>query len=214
MILQDQTVICIKTDEETWDLFNDNYYIKELPKRQQLQLLKEGLLGHIFDINVASQFRKVEHYKSISLWATHMMALSKFVKEETTDWLVVIENQVNLEQIHEPERGFTILAQNAAAYIVDRHTAEIIIDNSLIYYDTFLKTIKDLNGLGLITIHETKTPFSKLQKNKLYFYLPFILVLLFALIVLFSPLYSILTKGLVGFAKMTGTEEAMMSGKG
>ena len=66
MNLQDETVMCIKTNEETWDLFNDNYYIKELPKRQLLPLLKEGLLGHIFDVNVAPQLRKPEYYKSIS----------------------------------------------------------------------------------------------------------------------------------------------------
>ena len=120
MIIQDNTVICIKTSEELWDLFNDNYYIKEIPKRQQLVILNEGLLGHIFDVNVAPQFRKPEYYKSISLWATHMMALTKFVKEETQTWLLVIENTIDLGFIQEPKKGLTILAPSASAYIVDR----------------------------------------------------------------------------------------------
>ena len=168
MILQDNTVICIKTNEETWDLFNSNYYVKEIPKRKQLLLLKEGIMGHIFDINVVPQFRKPEYYKSISFWASHIMALTSFVKEETSEWLLVIESDVDLGYIHEPEKGFTLLSSDARSYIVDRDTANIIINNSLVYYDSFLQTVKDMGALHLIEYREATILFPLHKKNLIF----------------------------------------------
>ena len=209
MIIQDQTVICIKTNDEAYDIFNDNYYVKELPKRQIIPLFKEGLLGHIFDTNVAPEFRKPEYYKSISSWATHMMAISKYVNEEKNDWLLVIENQVDLGNINEPKKGITLLAPNSSAYIVDRETATKIVENSVIYYDSFLNMLQDMKNLDLINLNEDIV-FTEIKENLFYKYLPFILLLLFAFM-LFGPLYSIFSKSFIGLTKMSGTEETSIS---
>ena len=130
MILQNETVICIKTNEEAWDLFNDNYYIKELPKRIVLPLLEEGLMGHKFDTNVTPTHRKPEFFKDISSWATHMMALGRFVEEHSTTWLLVIESQQDLGFVPTPKKGLTLFGKS---YIIDRDTAKKILNNSRIY---------------------------------------------------------------------------------
>ena len=138
MILQNETVICIKTNEETWDQFNNNYYIKELPKRILLPLLEEGLLGYRFDTNVYPSYRKSEYYKDISNWATHIMTLSRFLQEYNSEWLLVVESQIDLGFITtNPKKGITLLGPGASVYLVDRSTAKKIIENSNIYYTSF-----------------------------------------------------------------------------
>jgi hypothetical protein len=190
-------------------MFNNNYYVKELPKRQIIPLFKEGLLGHIFDTNVAPEFRKPEYYKSISLWATHMMAISKYVNEEKNDWLLVIESQVDLGHINQPKKGITLLAPDSSAYIVDRETATKIVENSVIYYDSFLNMLQHMKNLDLINVNEDIV-FTEIKTNLFHKYLPFILLILFA-ISLFGPIYSIFSKSLVGLTKMSGTEEPSIS---
>ena len=170
-------------------------------------MLEDGILGHRFDTNVYPLYRNQHHYKDISRWATHSVAIARFVEEHKSDWLLVIESQIELSVLPELVDGLTLLGPDISAYIVDRTTAQIIVDNSLIYYAPFPTVIADLQKLDLIKVNESRI-LQTIKKPPNVFLL--ILILLF--IILAYPLYSLCAKGFVSLTKMFGTVESVANG--
>lgn len=209
MELQNQTVFCIKIQNDLWDSFNTNVNIKSLPKRIDISLLEEGILGHQFDTKVEPSKRNPKFYKDIANWATHLFCLGKFLKEHDTEWLLVIESTIDLEVIDKAKPGITLFDERAKSYLIDRTTAQSVVDNSLIYYDSFRNTLEDLKNLELININNS-TQFKKIGQNPFYIYLPFILLFI-ASILIIAPFYSELTKNFIRLTKMARSKETMVS---
>jgi hypothetical protein len=195
-------VMCIKINDETWDIFNENTVIKGFPKRIDIQLFKEGLLGTRFDINVEPSKRNPKYYKEISRWATHLLCLGKFLKESDKQRLFVVESDLNVEYIpNEVKTGLLLFDNSAKSYSIDRPTAQTILDNSIIYYTPFLQLLEDLERLKLIKIEKTSN-FNKIQT---FSYIPLILLSLFFILfilLIFYPFYSTISKRLVGLTKV------------
>jgi hypothetical protein len=84
---------------------------------------------------------------------------------------------------------------------MDRETAQIILDNSLIYYTPLPQLLEDLKKLNLIKIEKA------LQLNKIqtFNYIPillFFLFLIFFILLIFYPFYSPFAKRLIGLTKV------------
>ena len=208
MDLQNNTVFCIKTKDGDWDTFNSNPLIKALPKRVDITEFEEGLLGHQFDTNVEPSKRNPQNYKMAAEWATHIFCLGKFIKEYDTDWLLIIDSDLNLEALPEFEEGITLFNDDAKSYLVDRKTAQIILDNALIYYTPYKNMLEDLRILELIHIHNGPN-FSVIKPFFFYEYFPFILFLLI-LLLLICPFYGIITESLISLTKMARPKEPAM----
>jgi hypothetical protein len=205
----DLEVICIKTNDESWDTFNENTVIKGFPKRIDIHLFKEGLLGTRFDTNVEPSKRYPKFYKDISRWATHLFCIGKFVKESEKQYLFVCESDLNVEEIQVANKTVVSYDERARAYSIDRETARVIIENSLIYYTPFPKLLEDLEKLNLIKIE--KTPyFNKIQT---FSYIPvvlFVLFLIFFILLIFYPFYIPYTKRLIGLAEVLNFDKSSL----
>lgn len=210
MILQNQTVICIKKESASWEMFNQNYYVKELPKRIDVLMLESGSLGHKFDTNVDPSKRYPSHYDDISRWATHLFCLGKFIHEQDSEWLLISETDVNLGQITDAEPGITLYNDEATVYIIDRSTAKTVLDNSLIYYTPFNELLSDLKKIGLINIHKNTNYFCKISYLPYYDFIPLILTFMLVFLIL-CPFYSLIAKSLISLTKVAATKETMVS---
>jgi len=210
MILQNQTVICIKKEAAGWETFNQNYYVKALPKRTEVDMLESGSLGHKFDTNVDPSKRYPSHYDDISRWATHLFCLGKFVHEHNSEWLLICETDVNLGQIEDPEPGLTLYNNEATVYLIDRSTAKTVLDNSVIYYTPYRDLLYDLKKIGLINIHKNASNFCKLSYLPYYDFIPLILIFILIFLI-FCPFYSVIAKNLVSLTKVAASKETMVS---
>jgi hypothetical protein len=198
----DLEVICIKTNDESWDTFNENTVIKGFPKRIDIHLFKEGLLGTRFDTNVEPSKRYPKFYKDISRWATHLFCIGKFVKESEKQYLFVSESDLNVEDIQNMDKtGLMLFDASAKSYSMDKETATIILDNSLIYYTPFPQLLEDLEKLNLINVEKTQH-FNKIQTFNYMPILLFFLFLLFFVLLIFYPFYSPYAKRLIGLTKV------------
>jgi len=209
-MVSDVEVFCVKTNDETWDSFNEHTVIKDFPKRIDIQLFKEGLLGTQFDTNVEPSKRNPKFYKDISRWATHLLCIAKFIKESNKAHLFVVESDLNIENIH-TKTGLILFDGSAKSYTMDRKTAQVILDNSLIYYTPFPQLLEDLERLNLIKIE--KAPYFK--KLQTFSYIPillFILFIIFFILLIFYPFYSPYAKSLIGLAEMLTAKIPMVSG--
>jgi hypothetical protein len=205
-------VICIKTNDETWDTFNENTVIKGFPKRIDIHLFKEGLLGTRFDTNVEPSKRYPKNYKEISRWATHLLCIGKFLKESKKQYLFVCESDLNVESININDKtGLILYDDTAKSYSMDRETAQIILDNSLIYYTPLPQLLEDLKKLNLIHV-EKALQFNKIQTFNYIPILLFFLFLIFFILLIFYPFYSPIAKRLIGLTKVLTPKIPMVSG--
>jgi len=185
------SVACIKSSPEQFDYFESQTGIKAIPKRKTYSTIAETHFSGFNEPRIVPELRNNRDLKAIANWATHTAIIETFLKTETTNWLFVIEDTNTLNDYDLPiiedqlKPGFNSLSETA--YIVDRHSAEIIAKNARIYYTPFQSYISDLSKIGLININRV-TNLKPLINPFWYVYLPFIYVLLFVLFCII-PLY-------------------------
>jgi len=146
-------------------------------------------------------------------WITHMAIIELFEQQTKHDWLFVIENDVDLRTEDLPriegKPGLTVYSDGA--YLLDKSTAKIIVDQCRLFYTPIHQQFADLEKLNLIAIHR---PFQLplIQTNWFYIYIPFILLALAALLLLY-PLYRpVKSEQLVRLAEVLTPKEAAVRG--
>jgi hypothetical protein len=196
MFLNKETVICIKSNPpaETWDYFNDKTEIINLPKRENILAYPIGTLASKFDYLVEPSCRTETHQREIAKWATHMSIIGKFL-EGTTNWLFVIEDNINLSDLTAivESKGLTLFEKNAGCYLLDRNAAKQIIDNSKIYYAPISQVFQDLATLQIININPS-IEFPIIKHPFLFTFMPFFFVIFFFLACLYIVFNPITTK--------------------
>ena len=209
MFLSNESVFCIRNrNNDNWGDFDQQMSI--LPKREEFMMIEEQ---NVDKHTILTTMRKPEFHKKVAQWSTHMALLVLFVKKRPeSKWLLVIEDSVqigDLEQNAKP--GLTLLRPDASAYILDKNTAAIILENAKLFYADYGTILTDIAKLKLITINETPYLKSLKKPSPLLKYIPlylsFLLVLL--LFLLLCPLNS--SRGaeeIVYFTKMFTTKEA------
>ena len=221
MNIQDAQVVVIRNNIQTYDLFEAQSGIMALPKREFYNMINEGVVGHTFDNRVSPDKRNPKYYKAASRWATHHAILSLFVKSNH-DWLFLIEDSralsedmlKTIEELVKP--GLNLFSPDASCYAVDKITAKIITRNIEYFYAPFEESLEDVEKLKLMDIHRHDIV-KKFNSYSLWFsYLPLFCGFLLALFLFFMlcPYDRFFTEGSVRLAKMLGSKEAVVSGKG
>jgi len=221
MKIQEEQIVIIKNDIQTFDLFEEQSGIKALPKREIYSMIPAGRIGGSSDVRVSPNQRTSANHAAASRWATHHAILSIFIKSNF-NWLLLIEDtctfsESSIEQIEKTVgSGITLLNENATAYIVDKLTAKSIIENIGSFYAPLHTSLQDVEKLGLIRINNLYIlePFK--PNTLLYYYLPLFLgfVLAMCLFFMLCPYDRFFTKKGISLSKMFASEEAVVSGKG
>jgi len=204
MNLQRESVVVIKRPHITAE---EPTGILDLPKRETYVQVPQPFE---FDPRaIASQRTSPEFPR----WITHMAVIELFSIQTKDEYLFVIENDVDLrtEDLPRIEAKPGLTLYGAGAYLLDKPTAKIIVDQCRLFYTPIHKQFADLEKLNLITIHK---PFQLplIQTNWFYMYIPFILLALAALLLLY-PLYcSLQSKQLVRLAEVLTPKEAAVRG--
>jgi hypothetical protein len=208
MRIIDNSVICIRSNTEQYDYFEQQSGIKIFPKREMFTVVNEELLNGFNEPRIIPELRQ-KNLDLVAHWVTHTAILETFLKNTTKKWLYIIEDKVEFSEHHinlieaSVKPGFNKLESHTSAYIVDRETANIITRNAQIYYAPYDTYISDLAKLGLIQLHENIV-LKKLSYPFLYDYFP-VLVIFLLLFLYIGPLYRIFSKlfeQLIGFTKM------------
>jgi len=223
MLQTDAKVVFLRNTTESWAQFENQDGVTELPKYEYFIMIPTGKVGKTVDYRVLPSLRTAENEAEASRWATHFAVLALFLKSDKSQ-LFVCEDSITLnasdiskiEKIAESP-GLHILAPKAKAYIIDKETAKIIVENTYLYYANWDIILDDLHKLNLI--NKTQTLLLKKMPESyawLYSYL-FLALLLLASIGLFymlCPFNSFYTKKVVSLAEVLTTEEPVMSTEG
>ena len=204
MNLQRESVVVIKrplidAEEPTGVL--------DLPKRETYVQVPQPLE---FDPRaIASQRTSPEFPR----WITHMAVIELFSIQTKHEYLFVIENDVDLrtEDLPRIEAKPGLSVYNDGAYLLDKSTAKIIVEQCRLFYTPIHQQFADLEKLNLIAIHR---PFRLplIQTYWFYMYIPFILLALAALLLLY-PLYRpVKSEQLVRLAEVLTPKEAAVRG--
>jgi hypothetical protein len=157
MFLENEVVTCIKRNpySETWDYFNEKTEIIHFPKRSTVLSYPPGILNSKFENYVEPSQRKLENNKEIVKWATHINIIRDFIEQKHQQWLFVIEDTVHLTDLSRIKEtpGLTLFRKDASAYLIDRPTATVFLENAKIYYASLEDVFQDLTNLGLICTH-------------------------------------------------------------
>lgn len=223
MLQTDTKVVFLRHTSESWTNFEIQDGVTELPKYEYFIMIPTGKVGKLVDYRVLPILRTAENEAEASRWATHFAVLALFLKSDKSRLFVcedsITLNTSNIPQIEKiaTEPGLHILAPKAQAYIIDKETAKIIVENAYLYYANWDIILDDLHKLKLIS--KTQTPLLEKMPNSytwLYNYL-FIVLLLLACIGLFymlCPFNGFYTKKVVSLAEVLTTEEPIMSAEG
>lgn len=204
MNLQRESVVVIKRPHITAE---EPTGVLDLPKRATYVEVPQP---YEFDPRaIASQRTSPEFPR----WITHMAVIELFAQQTKHDWLLLLENNVDLrtEDLTRIEAKPGLSLFNEGAYLIDRPTAKTIVEHSRMFYAPIHQVFADLEKLNLITIHR---PFQLPLIHPLWFYdyIPFILCLIASLLLLY-PLYcSIHSEQFVGFAEVLTAKEAPVRG--
>jgi hypothetical protein len=223
MLQTDAKVVFLRNTAESWAQFEIQDGVTELPKYEYFIMIRKGKVGKTVDYRVLPSLRTEENEAEASRWATHFAILALFLKSEKSHMFVCEDSiTLNATDISKIEKiaespGLHILASKAQAYIVDKETAEIILENAYLYYASWDIILDDLQKLNLI--NKTQTPLLEKMPDSytwLYNYL-FIVLLLLACIGLFymlCPFNGFYTQKVVSLAEVLTTEESVMSAEG
>ena len=187
-------------------------------------MVPEGKVGTEIDYRVIPTLRNKNHRKEASRWATHFASITQFLEQKESDYLFVCEDSIQLpkSQIKQIEQllknpGLTILSNDGSAYTMDRAAAKIIQQNAYIYYDTWQNILHDLKTLNLIEVKEdfilTKIskPFIDFDLLIIGLFTLLLLLIVTGLYIMSSPFNGPQSKNLIGFTKMFGPKESIMS---
>jgi len=146
-------------------------------------------------------------------WITHMAIIQLFAQQNKYNWLFLIENDVDLrsEDLPRIEAKPGLSIYSAGAYLLDKPTAKIIVEQCRLFYKPIQQQFADLEKLNLITIHR---PFQLplIRTIPFYDYIPFILLILAALLLLY-PLYRpVKSEQLICLAEVLTAKEATVCG--
>jgi hypothetical protein len=237
MKLTDTKIVFLRNKSETWELFESTCGVQALPKYDMFIMIPEGKIGSRLDYRVIPSLRNKKNYPQTSRWATHYAIIAEFLKSPQ-ETLFVCEDGIEIKSyqisaieslILEKNKGMIFLTESnlAQAYIIDKHTAKIIIDNIYTYYNDFETMLKDMKKLDLIHI-ENRSLLNQIQNNnnpllnlKYFSFNPsYLLFLIFFLILIlclsyFLPLHpsnsTLFSKNLIGSAKVFAPKETLVS---
>lgn len=223
MLQANAKVVFLRNTTESWAQFEIQDGVTELPKYEYFIIIPTGKVGKLVDYRVLPSLRTEENESEASRWATHFAVLALFLKSDKS-YLFVCEDaiELNANSIPQIEKiaespGLHILAPKAQAYIIDKLTAKIIVENAYLYYARWDIILDDLHKLNLIN----KTQNHLLKKvpesyTWLFEYL-FIVLLLLTGIVLFymlCPFNGFFTQNLISLAEVLTPKEAVVSAEG
>ena len=221
MKIQEQQVVIIKNNINTFEAFEQQSGIMALPKREVFSMIEPGRVGGRFDTRVSPDKRNAANYLAASRWATHSALMGLFIKSDY-EWLLIIEDSCAvphtlLETIESSVKpGLNIYSDTATIYVVDRLTAKSIVKNISMFYAPYETMLDDMEKLKLIEVHKTPIATKFNTYTQFISYLPLLFGLLLALLLFFMlcPYDRFFTKNGISLTKMFGTEEAAVSGKG
>lgn len=225
MKLQNEMIVFIRKDAESWTKFEVQDGVQALPKYEMYIMISDGKVGSVTDYRVLPSLRQEKYYKEISRWATHYAILTKFLQSQKTT-LFVCEDDLELSESHiaqietATKGGVHLLAGTetpSQAYIIDRETAKIIQANAYTFYANLDVILNDLQKLKLI--QTTQLPIlKKLQApSQTLLDFGFFALLVFAFIGYFfmlCPLNSFITKDCISLGEVLATEETIVGAQG
>jgi hypothetical protein len=221
MKIQEQQVVIIKNNINTFESFAQQAGIMAMPKREVFTMIDSGRVGGRFDIRVSPDKRHESNYAAASRWATHSALMGLFIKSDY-EWLLIIEDSCAvplslLETIEVSVKpGLNMFSDTATIYVVDRLTAKSIVKNTSMFYAPYETMLDDMEKLNLITVHRTPIVSKFTTYTYMYSYIPLMCGIFLALFLFFMlcPYDRFFTKNGISLTKMFGPEEAVVSGKG
>jgi hypothetical protein len=226
MKLQDEKIVFLRNTSESWDLFENNDGVHALPKYDSFIMIPTGKVGTFVDYRVVPTYRKDKYYYEASRWATHYAIIVQFLKSDK-EYLFVCEDnlQIQEKQISQIEtfgvKGGIYLFSNtdkpAQAYILDKYTAEIIRDNTYVFYKNWEEMLFDLKNLDLIKLEQIPILKKIDSSNSMLLHILFIILLFCMIIGLFfmlCPFDSFRSKNVISLTEMLGAKESMICTKG
>ena len=225
MKLQNEMIVFIRKDAESWANFELQDGVQALPKYDLCIMIPEGKVGSVTDYRVLPSLRQEKFHKDASRWATHYAILTKFLQSQKTT-LFVCEDELELfesyiTQIETAAKGgiqlLSATETPSQAYIIDRDTAKIIQENAYTFYANLDVILNDLQKLKLI--QTTQLPIlKKLQSpSQTLLNLGFFALLFLAFVGLFlmlCPLNSFITKDSVSLSEVLAPEETIVGTQG
>ena len=172
MNLQREKVVIIKRG-----LYEEPTGVLDLPKRDTYLVIPPIHNAHLDERAVPSQRRSPEFPR----WVTHMAVLELFTLQTDHNWLLVLEDHVDFQSHHisilqtEAKNGVYTLTNDGSAYLIDKTTAKIIIEQNKVFYAPLSQVFQDLQKLNLIQLN-TPCLLETISTINWYMYLPFFLL--------------------------------------
>lgn len=224
MKLQNEKIIFLRSNGETWAIFQEQDGVQALPKYESFIIIPEGKVGSKVDYRVIPTLRTEKNHIDASRWATHYAIISTFLRSNK-EYMFVCEDTIeipeskitNIENLIE-KGGMIVLADSekpSQAYILDRPTAKVIQENAYIYYTTWDKMLYDMKDLGIINLKNVPilSKYNGLSKH-FYDYLFLIVLVLFALCIfnMLCPFNGFSnSKNCISFIEMSTVEEPIVN---
>lgn len=224
MILQNEKIVFIRNNVESWDVFENQDGIVALPKYESIMNICKNTIGNKTDIRVATHLRYDKHKIDAARWATHVGILHRFLKSDK-NYLFVCEddrilNESDIKSIEEfgAKGGLQLLAcdsKKSKAYIVDKPTSKIITEHTYLFYTDLDNILEDIKKLNLIHVEYNSLIKKRVEFNSVLINLLFIFnILLFGLGIFYMlyPFNGFRAKNLISLTKMFTAKEAIVSG--
>ena len=179
MNLQREKIVIIKQGH-----YEEPTGVLDLPKRDTYLMVPPVHDAHMDDRAVPAARQSSEFPR----WITHTAILELFLRESKHDWLLVLEDHINFETTHiqklqsVAQKGVYLLDAEAGAYLIDKPTAKIVLEQNRVFYASIGKVFDDLHELHLI---EFSKPFTveHIDRARWFLYLPFFLCIVAAFLV-------------------------------
>jgi hypothetical protein len=197
MKLQNEKIIFLRNNSESWEIFQEQDGVQALPKYESFIMIPEGKIGTKVDYRVIPSLRTEKNQADASRWATHYAIISRFLKSNKEymfvceDTIELLENKISIIENLIEKNTIILLADSknpSQAYILDRDIAKIIQQNAYIYYTTWDKMLYDMKDLGLINLKNTPILSKYNSLNKYWYEYLFLIVLVLFMLFIFNML--------------------------